>query len=90
MSDHEPAELTVADLLAKAAREKWPTSAFAVRPHELDLAGDDTPTGPISLVRPYLRRTPMPARPPADREGRVPATSSPSRPPCPPPPPPQN
>jgi hypothetical protein len=73
MSDHERAELTVADLLAKAAREEWPTSALSVRSHELGLAGDDTPTGPISMVRPYLRKTPMPTRSRADSGDRIPA-----------------
>lgn len=70
MSEYRGAMLTVADLLAKAAREGWPTSALSVCSHELGPAGDDTPTGPISMVRPYLEGAPMPARPEADWTAR--------------------
>ncbi|MEO6090822.1 MAG: hypothetical protein ABIQ18_47740 [Umezawaea sp.] len=55
MSD-DAARRTVAEILAQATREDWPTSAFSARPPVHAIAGDDTPTEPISMVRPYLRQ----------------------------------
>ncbi len=51
MGERRVAELTVADLLAKAAAEDWPTSALSPRSQQSIV--DDEPTEEIALVRPY-------------------------------------